>query len=73
MNDKEYSYLRLDGQTKPCERQGLVNRFNQDETMFLFLISTKSGGVGLNITTANVVVVFDPNWNPTHDLQAQDR
>ena len=68
-----HNYLRLDGKTRPEARQDLVDQFNSDPDVFLFLISTKAGGVGLNITGANVVIVFDPNWNPSHDLQAQDR
>ena len=54
-------------------RQSLKREFNTDERIFLFLLSTKVGGIGLNITGANTVVIFDPNWNPSHDLQAQDR
>ena len=50
-----------------------MNEFNTDPGIFVFLVSTKAGGVGLNITGANNVIVFDPNWNPSHDLQAQDR
>jgi hypothetical protein len=50
-----------------------VDEFNSDPKQFVFLISTKAGGVGLNITSANKVVVVDPNWNPAYDLQAQDR
>ena len=68
-----YNYLRLDGKTRTESRQDLVERFNSDPDVFLFLISTKAGGVGLNITGANVVIVFDPSWNPSNDLQAQDR
>lgn len=68
-----YSFLRLDGHTKPSDRTELVNKFNTDSEQFIFLISTKAGGLGLNITGANVVVIFDPSWNPAYDLQAQDR
>lgn len=55
------------------DRQKTVDDFNSDPNQFVFLISTKAGGVGLNITSANKVVIFDPNWNPSYDLQAQDR
>ena len=55
------------------DRSNIVNAFNSDLRQFVFLISTKAGGVGLNITSANKVVVVDPNWNPAYDLQAQDR
>lgn len=55
------------------DRQTTVDNFNSDPAQFVFLISTKAGGVGLNITSANKVVIFDPNWNPSYDLQAQDR
>ncbi|KAJ3077274.1 hypothetical protein HDU98_004236 [Podochytrium sp. JEL0797] len=73
MSDKTYSYSRLDGKTPIGDRLHLVDKFNNDPNQFVFLISTRAGGVGLNLTSANVVVIFDPNWNPSHDLQAQDR
>ncbi len=51
-----------------------VAEFQRDGSqVFAFLISTKAGGVGLNLTAANKVFIFDPNWNPAYDLQAQDR
>ncbi|XP_071481767.1 uncharacterized protein [Diadema antillarum] len=68
-----YTYRRLDGKTPAQDRQKYVREFNRTPDIFLFLISTKAGGLGLNLTGANVVIIFDPNWNPTHDLQAQDR
>jgi SNF2 family DNA or RNA helicase len=58
------SYLRMDGTTPPASRLALVDTFNASEDVRLFLISTTAGGVGLNLTSANIVVVFDPNWNP---------
>ena len=51
----------------------IVDEFNSNPSAFVFLISTKAGGLGLNITSANKVVIVDPNWNPAYDLQAQDR
>ncbi|XP_060073499.1 DNA excision repair protein ERCC-6-like 2 [Ylistrum balloti] len=67
-----YEYRRLDGSTSAKKRMDLVREFNRDSSIFIFLISTKAGGLGLNLTGANRVIIFDPNWNPTHDLQAQD-
>lgn len=72
-NNTSYTVSFLSGKTKNEERQKLVDSFNADPNQFVFLISTKAGGVGLNITSANKVVIFDPNWNPSYDLQAQDR
>ena len=68
-----YNVSYLDGSMSYDERTAVVDEFNSDPRQFVFLISTRSGGVGLNITSANKVVVVDPNWNPSHDLQAQDR
>jgi DNA excision repair protein ERCC-6-like 2 len=68
-----YSYLRLDGNTPTRARQGLVDMFQKDNSIFLFLISTKAGGLGLNLTAANVVIVFDVDFNPSNDEQSQDR
>ena len=73
VQSKGFDYRRLDGKTPIEARNKLVHEFNSDSSVFLFLISTKAGGLGLNITGANIVIVFDPNWNPSHDLQAQDR
>jgi DNA excision repair protein ERCC-6-like 2 len=68
-----YDISYLDGSLKYEERQDAVDNFNSDPNKFVFLISTKAGGVGLNIASANKVVIFDPHWNPSYDLQAQDR
>ncbi|KAL9951050.1 hypothetical protein ACROYT_G043643 [Oculina patagonica] len=66
-------YSRLDGSTKPADRTRLVHEFNVDPSISLCLVSTKAGGLGLNFTGANVVIIFEPCWNPSSDLQAQDR
>ncbi|KAJ5386239.1 DNA excision repair protein ERCC-6-like 2 [Penicillium cosmopolitanum] len=68
-----YNVKYFDGSLSYDERAKVVDEFNSDPKQFVFLISTKAGGVGLNITSANKVVVVDPNWNPAYDLQAQDR
>jgi SNF2 family DNA or RNA helicase len=68
-----YTVSYLDGAMSYQDRAQAVDDFNANSSQFVFLISTRAGGVGLNITSANKVVVFDPNWNPSFDLQAQDR
>ncbi|KAK9470923.1 P-loop containing nucleoside triphosphate hydrolase protein [Dipodascopsis tothii] len=68
-----YAFCYLDGKTTYADRQREVDRFNTDSDAFVFLLSTKAGGLGLNIVAANRVAVWDPSWNPTHDLQAEDR
>lgn len=66
-------YTRLDGQTRTDERQSLVDEFTDDEDITVFLLSTKAGGVGINLTAASVVVIFDQDFNPHNDRQAADR
>lgn len=68
-----YNVSYLDGSMAYEDRQQEVDDFNANPAQFVFLISTKAGGVGLNITSANKVVVVDPSWNPSHDLQSADR
>ncbi|ORY86023.1 P-loop containing nucleoside triphosphate hydrolase protein [Leucosporidium creatinivorum] len=69
-----YKWSRLDGKVANDDRMALVDEFNDPKGgVDVFLISTRAGGVGLNLTAANRVVIFDPNWNPSHDLQAMDR
>ena len=67
------SSVRIDGATAGAQRQKNVDKFNTDDQIFLAYISTKAGGTGLNLQAANRVVIFDVNWNPTFDAQAQDR
>lgn len=67
-------HLRLDGMTKADDRQKMLERFNApDSEFFCFLLSTRAGGLGLNLQTADTVIIFDSDWNPMMDLQAQDR
>lgn len=68
-----YTVCYLDGKMSLPARAAEVTKFNSSPDQFIFCISTKAGGVGLNITSANKVIIMDPNWNPAYDLQAQDR
>lgn len=71
---KSTQYLRLDGSTKAEDRSELLKLFNApDSPYFCFLLSTRAGGLGLNLQTADTVIIFDTDWNPHQDLQAQDR
>lgn len=73
LNYHGHIYLRLDGTTKVEQRQLLMERFNEDKRIFVFILSTRSGGVGINLTGADTVIFYDSDWNPTCDAQAQDR
>ncbi|KAM7092610.1 DNA excision repair protein ERCC-6-like 2 isoform 2-T2 [Molossus nigricans] len=66
-------YRRLDGSTKSEDRLKIVKEFNSTQDVNICLVSTMAGGLGLNFVGANVVVLFDPTWNPANDLQAIDR
>ncbi|KAK8007518.1 hypothetical protein PG989_001508 [Apiospora arundinis] len=67
-------FLRLDGTTKSEDRSDLLRVFNApDSPYFMFLLSTRAGGLGLNLQTADTVIIYDSDWNPHQDLQAQDR
>lgn len=66
-------YLRMDGKTPIKQRQTLVDQFNADPDLDVFLLTTKVGGLGVNLTGANRVIIFDPDWNPSTDVQARER
>ncbi|XP_044964193.1 probable ATP-dependent DNA helicase CHR719 [Hordeum vulgare subsp. vulgare] len=69
-----FKYMRLDGSTKTEERGKLLADFNKkDSEYFIFLLSTRAGGLGLNLQTADTVIIFDSDWNPQMDQQAEDR
>ena len=71
---RKFSFLRLDGSTTSDEREKRMFMFNdQDSPYFIFLLSTRAGGLGLNLATADTVIIFDSDWNPMMDAQAQDR
>lgn len=73
-NYRGFRYLRLDGSTSADEREQRMFMFNApDSPFFIFLLSTRAGGLGLNLATADTVVIFDSDWNPAMDAQAQDR
>ncbi len=73
LEKENISYLYLDGRTNPKERVELVDEFNQNKDIKVFLISLKAGGTGLNLTSADIVIHFDPWWNPAIENQATDR
>ncbi|XP_012255007.2 DNA excision repair protein ERCC-6-like [Athalia rosae] len=70
---QRYSYLRMDGSTPVCQRQQDVQKFNTDLSYFVFILTTRVGGLGINLIGANRVVIYDPDWNPATDAQAKER
>ena len=71
---RDIAYLRLDGSSKSEDRSELLSLFNAPNSpYFCFLLSTRAGGLGLNLQTADTVIIYDSDWNPHQDLQAQDR
>ncbi|CAN8241100.1 unnamed protein product [Cochlearia groenlandica] len=69
----EYSYRRMDGLTPVKQRMALIDEFNNSDDVFVFILTTKVGGLGTNLTGANRVIIFDPDWNPSNDMQARER
>ena len=71
MNYSRYSYVRLDGGTNRIARQTAIDSFRDPKSkVFVFLLSTKAGGLGLNLQTSDTIIIFDSDWNPQNDLQA---
>merc|ERR1711981_996659 len=68
-----HKFLRLDGSTPVQDRQALIDKYNTDTTIFIFILSTKAGGLGINLTAANTVILHDLDFNPYNDEQAEDR
>lgn len=70
---RHYTYLRLDGSCRIADRRDLVHDWQTRPDIFIFLLSTRAGGLGINLTAADTVIFFDSDWNPTVDQQAMDR
>ncbi|CAL9708181.1 unnamed protein product [Knipowitschia caucasica] len=68
-----HGYVRLDGSTPIADRIVLIDKYNNDKEIFVFLLSTRAGGLGINLTSANVVILHDIDCNPYNDKQAEDR
>ncbi|CAH9081108.1 unnamed protein product [Cuscuta europaea] len=68
-----YNYRRMDGATPAKQRMALIDEFNIADEVFIFILTTKVGGLGTNLTGANRVIIFDPDWNPSNDMQARER
>ncbi|KAG9454766.1 hypothetical protein H6P81_007670 [Aristolochia fimbriata] len=73
MNYRKYRYLRLDGSSTIMDRHDMVRDFQCRSDIFVFLLSTRAGGLGINLTAADTVIFYESDWNPTLDLQAMDR
>lgn len=73
VKQQNYSYLRLDGNTGIGSRQPMIEKFNKNPDIFVFLLTTRVGGLGVNLTGANRVIIYDPDWNPSTDTQARER
>ncbi|XP_008791071.2 DNA excision repair protein CSB [Phoenix dactylifera] len=68
-----YSYRRMDGLTPVKQRMALMDEFNNSSDVFIFILTTKVGGLGTNLTGADRVIIYDPDWNPSTDMQARER
>lgn len=72
-SESYFTYLRMDGSTPIGRRQNLVDQFNGNPNLDVFLLTTKVGGLGVNLTGADRVIIYDPDWNPSTDIQARER
>lgn len=70
---RQHTYMRLDGSSRISERRDMVANFQTRDDIFVFLLSTRAGGLGINLTAADTVIFYDSDWNPTVDQQAMDR
>ncbi|KAJ1960290.1 putative ATPase, partial [Dipsacomyces acuminosporus] len=70
---RHWKFCRIDGNVNQQDRQDRIMEFNMNRDIPLFFLTTRSGGLGINLTSADTVVIFDSDWNPQQDLQAQDR
>lgn len=71
---REYNYCRIDGSTAHEDRIAAIDEYNKpDSEKFVFLLTTRAGGLGINLTSADIVILYDSDWNPQADLQAMDR
>lgn len=68
-----FTYLKMDGSTSIKSRQTIVDRFNHDDKIDIFLLTTRVGGLGINLVSASRIIIYDPDWNPSTDLQARER
>ena len=73
MSKRKYTYFRMDGSTQIADRRDMINEFQTNPKIFAFLLSTRAGGLGVNLTGADTVIFYDNDWNPTMDAQATDR
>ncbi|KAI8614583.1 P-loop containing nucleoside triphosphate hydrolase protein [Chytriomyces sp. MP71] len=74
LNGENYEYLRIDGETPTSQRHSMINSFNSpDSKHFVFLLTTRTGGTGINLTSADTVIIYDSDWNPHQDIQAVAR
>ncbi|XP_063095465.1 lymphoid-specific helicase isoform X2 [Cavia porcellus] len=70
---RNFNFSRLDGSMSYSQREKNMDSFNTNPDVFIFLVSTRAGGLGINLTAADTVIIYDSDWNPQSDLQAQDR
>ncbi|XP_047347049.1 chromatin-remodeling ATPase INO80 isoform X1 [Vespa velutina] len=73
MYHRKHTFMRLDGSSKISDRRDMVADFQKRADIFVFLLSTRAGGLGINLTAADTVIFYDSDWNPTVDQQAMDR
>ncbi|WVZ71859.1 hypothetical protein U9M48_020391 [Paspalum notatum var. saurae] len=73
LTTSDYQYRRMDGLTPAKQRMALIDEFNNTDEIFVFILTTKVGGLGTNLTGANRIIIYDPDWNPSTDMQARER
>lgn len=73
LDERNYTYLSMDGATPIGVRQTMIEEFNKKDDIFIFLLTTRVGGVGVNLTGADRIIIYDPDWNPSTDIQARER